>query len=105
MMVDTTVYGYVGDGAAYCPDCTPEDEREGMGRVYSTDDTEPEGMSCDGCGKYIFEPDFDGLWEDAILDLIRDGRARNDGEWSTARRILALFTEADFEHAGKFPDR
>lgn len=105
MMVDTTVYGYVGDGAVFCPDCAPEDEREGMGRVYSTDDTNLEGLSCNGCDRYIFKPDYEGLWEDAIAYIIATGHTKDDTDWASARAILRMFRDADFEVEGHFPDR
>ena len=66
MMVDTMVYGYVGDGAVYHPHCIRDEEREEyaaetgtvMGRLYSHED-DGEGLECDTCGLYIFEPDED----------------------------------------------
>jgi hypothetical protein len=59
MMVDTMVYGYVGEGAVYHPDCI-RDERTGvvMDRLYSHDD-DGRGLMCDVCLNYIFEPDED----------------------------------------------
>ena len=106
MMVDTTVYGYVGEGYVQCPTC--HDERpddDNMGRLYSTDDNSSEGLSCDACGKYIFEPDYRGQWQEALQDLLTYGRAHSDGDWRTAERILLMFEDAGFEPEGKSPDR
>lgn len=59
MMVDTRVYAFVTDGAVYHPACAPDglttSEPE-VDAVFSYDD-DGEGLTCDGCGRFIFEPD------------------------------------------------
>lgn len=82
MISDWTIYGYVGDGAAYCPACfservsddavythggtlvrEPAEDDTEDGEVWqgllSISDTGEGGLSCDQCGAYIFEPDPD----------------------------------------------
>lgn len=55
-MVDTTIYGFiVNDCETVHPDCLTEGDTISA-RLYYLDDTDPFGMSCDGCGLYIFEP-------------------------------------------------
>jgi hypothetical protein len=57
MMVDTTIYGVVGDGGCYHVDCVDLYEaHEDYGRLYYLDDEDPHGLLCDECGRYIFEP-------------------------------------------------
>jgi len=69
MMVDTRVYGYIGDGEVFhaSAGCAPGVRRDPeTGRsfegddevrpVYSVDDTESGGLMCDRCSDYIFEP-------------------------------------------------
>ena len=72
MMVDTTVYGWyrrdAGEvicarcaGLDYVPDMLADSEE--WTPLYSIEDTEPSGMSCDGgsygCTGWVFEPDPD----------------------------------------------
>jgi hypothetical protein len=57
MMVDTTIYGVVGDGGVYHVDCVDLYEaHDDYGRLYYLDDQDPHGLSCDECGRYIFDP-------------------------------------------------
>lgn len=93
MMVDTTVYGYIFDGYALHSDCV--DDAEDIKAVESNEATDlfshmyddPEGLTCDGCGSYIFEPDYERLVNDAIVDIIRPGVP----VWVQARHIMDLF--------------
>ncbi len=55
--------------------------------VYSIDDTEDRGMSCDHCAKYIFEPDYRAILE-RELEAIIDSK---DGTWRKTSRIVDLF--------------
>lgn len=71
MMMDTTIYGYVGDGAVYhdehIGDLTQKgEELAGLSPLYSHDD-DGNGLSCDECGEWIFEPTFEAVWESADL--------------------------------------
>jgi len=75
-MVDTTIYGYIFDGYVLHPDCVTEDRDvtakydDTAGRLYSHDDTGEEGLSCDACGDYIFEPDVEYVALEAIRDAL-----------------------------------
>ena len=103
MMVDTTVYGYISDGGVSCPRCVGPKDDATANRIYSLDDADPEGLSCDGCGKYIFEPSWSDLWEQAINDILTYNK--DESTWRKASRILDLFREADFDPKDHFPDR
>ena len=143
MMVDTTVYGlYIEDtGLVHnYADCAgdilysadtqsyairgPEGELTNAQPLYSLDDTEAQGMSCDTCGLYIFEPDWRGILEqsienilttlpeaqalDAILELLADELAEveetvreavtsSDTTWRRAGRIVSELAEDSIE--------
>lgn len=76
MISDWTVYGYIGDGYAVCSKCVRDSEArytevedirapgavrdtisgERLDGLLSIADTSDEGLSCDDCGGYIFEP-------------------------------------------------
>lgn len=70
MMVNTTVYGWVTDGAVVCAACADLDRwssglssilREDVKPLYYLDDDEASGLSCDdgsgyGCTGWIFAP-------------------------------------------------
>lgn len=59
MMVDTTIYGYFHDGAAFHVTCTtarPDGDRDDVTAIYYLNDDDPHGMVCDACGGFIFEP-------------------------------------------------
>ena len=99
MMVDTTVYGYVGDGEVICPGCMDdttvpdgEDGPVGMSPLYSLDDTSEDGLSCDACGRYIFEPDVRGQAIAAIEDLLY-WPAEMD-RYTRASRILSMLEDS-----------
>ena len=74
MMVDTRIYGYVTDGAAYHPDCVPEgvsvEDPETATALFSYDDDWDDGLSCDGCSEFIFEPYVTESPEDDDEDII-----------------------------------
>lgn len=61
MMTDTRIYAYyLGDGLIVCPGCYDPDTdglpgAEGIYPIYSHED-DGEGMSCERCSEYIFEP-------------------------------------------------
>ena len=74
MMVDTTVYGWIGDGSTVCSACFGADDLPAVAEgimvdgtvwlpIYSLEDTEPGGLSCDDgsgpCTGWIFGPDPD----------------------------------------------
>ena len=91
MMVDTTVYGYVGDGYVQCPECHGERaDGDDMSRLYSTDDTDEGGLSCDACGRYIFEPDSDYLAREAIMEVLYDVRYSDPVERQAEAIVDAL---------------
>lgn len=69
MMIDTRIYGYVGDGFICCTECAQRiQDNEDVGPdelrpLHSSDDTEPCGETCE-CGAIIFaESDDHGLDE------------------------------------------
>jgi hypothetical protein len=64
MMVDTRIYGYVDDGSVVCTRCwQPADAIEELhaGPLFSHDD-DGNGLSCDDCGEYVFEPTLSNVW-------------------------------------------
>lgn len=61
MMVDTTIYGYVTEGAIVCTGCLDPTEEMlayggGVSPLYYLDDEDPHGTTCGDCGGFIFEP-------------------------------------------------
>jgi len=65
MMVDTTVYGWLVDCETFCSACVGVDYWDSnLDRIlsdearplYSIDDGDDAGLTCDGCFEYIFEP-------------------------------------------------
>ena len=71
MMTDTTIYGYYSDGGAVCSSCyDPERDgrpgEEGVYPLYYLED-DGNGLSCDECCEYIFEPYLDSY------GAVRDG--------------------------------
>jgi hypothetical protein len=72
MMIDTTIYGRVGEGFALCQNCWMKADipDEDMSPLYSHDDTSEEGMSCDTCEEYIFEPDPEWALRHDIEDIL-----------------------------------
>lgn len=69
MMTSTFIYGYyLGDGVAihthhYDPDRDGRPGEPGVYPLYSIDD-DGEGLSCDECGEYIFEPFEENVTDD-----------------------------------------
>lgn len=63
MFVNTTIYGYVKDGAAYHPGCEPEaldaSKDPEVHAIFNWELSEwtPDGLSCDGCGDWIVQRD------------------------------------------------
>lgn len=63
MNVNTSIYGYVTDGAAYHPGCEPDEldasTNPAVKALFNWDLSEfsPEGLTCDGCTEWIVEPD------------------------------------------------
>lgn len=60
MNANLTIYGYVVDAGAYHVGCTtarPGPDRDDVTAIFSyMADGEPEGLTCDACHDYIFEP-------------------------------------------------
>jgi hypothetical protein len=83
MMVDTRIYGYVDEGSVVCTSCwQPADAIEELhaGPLFSHDD-DGNGLSCDSCGEYVFEPYFDLVYtsDDVVgLETSRWGGGRDD---------------------------
>jgi hypothetical protein len=71
---------------------------EDYSALYSIDDTESDGLSCDECGGFIFEPDVEAQLIAAIEDIMSDP-AR---PYSRASRILSLFQDNGFELPERF---
>lgn len=106
MMVDTRVYGlYVEDVGMVHNDseCAGDILRGDDGHtfavadvngdvtkalpLYSVDDTQLTGELCDSCGEYIFEPDYRGILEQAVEDILRE-----ESPVDAALKLRALFT-------------
>jgi hypothetical protein len=91
MMVDTRVYGYIGDGFAVHADCLNgriTDESD-LTALFSHMDEDNRGLSCDTCGGWIFEPYPEGIALEIIEDALRYAPADNTTRYSAARDILA----------------
>jgi len=60
MFADTTIYGYIieDEGIVLCVNCwaNEPDPRPAHSRLYSWANEDVHGVSCEGCGGYIFEP-------------------------------------------------
>jgi hypothetical protein len=66
MNFNNKIYGYAFDGYALCVGCVTERDidvntEQGFGRATALfeDNDDGEGLSCDGCHEYIFEPQVD----------------------------------------------
>jgi hypothetical protein len=92
MMVDTTIYGYVFDGYVLHPDCVMSEEENSAvddgtaSRLYYLDDNDPNGLTCDHCTEWIFEPDYDMLVVQGIDDILNDPDIVG---WRRAEAILS----------------
>jgi hypothetical protein len=100
MMVDTRVYGlYIEDvgivhntdkcaggdvltGSAGWPVAvhTDNDEIVKAQPIYSIDDTDGAGTTCDGCGEFVFEPDPDYCGDHDEYDCEHADHADDDDE-------------------------
>lgn len=89
MMIDTTIYGYVGDGFVLCPRCA-EDEYGpqlpadlAQSPLFSHHDS-GNGEWCE-CGETIFEPYFDLVWssDDVSVDWASRGGVEDEVEGKT----------------------
>lgn len=107
MMTDTTIYGYIFDGFVLHPDCVTDEadikavDDGTAGRLYSIDDNEPDGMTCDGCGAWVFEPDYRSLAVQGVEDILTD---RELVPWRMAEAIVRyLEQEHGFDAEGLRP--
>jgi len=55
--------------------------------IYSIDDTEPRGMTCDSCGEYIFDPDYRGILNSAVEEILN-----NQPQDQARETLVELFT-------------
>lgn len=93
MMNDMTVYGWVTDGSIICAKCADLDYwapglehvlAEDARPLYSLSD-DGEGMSCDDCDEYIFEPADEycthcGEWHWTLEDACDAYRAKHGAD-------------------------
>jgi hypothetical protein len=103
-MVDSTIYGYyIGDGVVVCASCYQDDDKMGSAEdgndertldgpdadqgIYSHNDTEREGLTCDTCYEYIFEPDPEYQLQQDIEDILL--RPDDEPYYKKAERIIS----------------
>ena len=100
-MTDTTIYGYLIDGLALHPDCADllAPHEDPARELYYMDDDDKDGLFCDECGNYIFEPNVEGQLTDAIEDIIS---RMSHGNWEKAEQIVSLFLLNGFEYPERF---